>query len=366
MSKSSPHICPYCGASQVRGSSCPDCGGLQDEESRQATAAELGPWFKRDTERPFFLGCSMARMAWMIRTGHVTRRSIIRGPTTEGFWKQADRVPGIAHLFGVCHSCGERVHPKQKVCAVCQSSLFIQPPVLNESPIIPSADQPVSSEEDSISASISLVSRAQYRRIERLQNTIRFQIILLALTISLLCACVFIIIFFMNRRVVDLPEQPVVESDSSGQMDFDRLSQQQAGESGLRTLRPNAVYEDESPSATNAEVTYRNNEAQETTPVEPASEYGDEVLEEILEVMRDVTPAQQTLLRQLRIQMDRAEDRDATIGKRIDAIGRARQLIDDFLPTETDDFFRARLTVLRSEFGKVEQQILTGAVTPPS
>ena len=89
-------------------------------------------------------------------------------------------------------------------------------------------------------------------------------------------------------------------------------------------------------------------------------------LEKLLEVMRDVTPDQQELLTTLRILMDRAEDSDAAIGSRIGAINQARLFIDTFLQNETDDFFRARLIVLRSEFDKVERQIMTGAVIPPS
>ena len=366
MSESSSHICPYCGASEVTGSSCPDCGGLQDLESRQATAAELGPWFKRDPERPFFLGCSMGRMAWMIRTGHVTRRSIIRGPTTEGFWMQADRVPGVAHLLGVCHSCRERVHPRQKVCAVCQAPLFVQSMIADESPIIPIGVQPSPSESDAATASINLVSRAQYRRIERLQNTIRFQIILLVLATSLLCASIFIIFFLMNRQVNEVPEASVLQSDPVEQVETDRISQERSGETGLRILKPNTAIDLEPSSMVDPEVIPRPLDSDEDSELAPALDYGGRTLAEVLEVMRDVTPAQGALLRTLSVQMDRAEDPDAAIGERIAAIDHAQELIDEFLRTETDEFFRARLTLLGNEFEKVKQEIMTGAVSPPS
>ena len=89
------------------------------------------------------------------------------------------------------------------------------------------------------------------------------------------------------------------------------------------------------------------------------------VLEKVLEVMRDVTPAQGQLLQELRIQLDRAVDPSQSIGARLEAVKTARSRIDGFPVEETDEFFRARLTALRGEFGKIEQQVLSGSTSSP-
>ncbi|MEE2680970.1 MAG: hypothetical protein VX641_01205 [Planctomycetota bacterium] len=357
-------ICPYCGASDVTGRSCGVCGGLQDPESRQATASEIGPWYKRDPQRPFFMGCSFARMAWMIRTGHVDRRSIIRGPTTDGFWMQADRVPGIAHLFGVCHSCGERVHPKQKICAACQSPLFVPAKVGGDPPIIPVTDQPAPADSDSATDSINLVSRAQSRRIERLQNTVRLQIILLALAISLLAACLFIILFFRTGQTFQPSPTTDRASVSTERPDSDRTFSDASDLSVPLPADREAGYGIDPPSQQVPVAAFPDPSPGPGPGSKPAFEYGDQTLEEILQVMRDVTPVQAVLLRKLRVQLDRAEDPDSSVRRRRLAVERARELIEEALQTEQDEFFQARLVVLKGEFEKVGDALPPEPVDP--
>ena len=367
MSRSSSKICPYCGASRVTSAACPECGGLQDQESREATAAELGPWFTRDAGRPFFPGCSLARMSRMIRTGHVTRDSIIRGPTTGGFWMRADRVPSMAHLFGVCHGCGERVHPQQKICAACQSPLFVQSVPLDHAPASVRPQPSGDAARDSTTSSASLVSKAQYRRIERLQNTVRLQIILLALTISLLCACVFLIFYFIDRQVVPLDPQGGLRENPILEVESDQRSRDQEAESTVRIPAPETPQGEAMPPTVVSDPPSSvggSNDGDRSAYSAP--DPGEQALEEVLEVMRDVTPAQEVLLKQLRIHLDRAEDPEVAIGRRIDAVRAARRLIDDFPDADTDGFFRARLTVLRGEFDKVERQILNESAGSPS
>ena len=372
MPPSSSNICPYCGTSGLTGSSCSECGGLQDQESRDATAADVGPWFIRDPRRPFFPGCSLGRMTRMIQSGHLTRTSIIRGPVTNGFWMPADRVPGIAHLLGICHACGEAVHPKQTVCAGCHAPLMINPNGARRSGFTPAPVPADRTSSPAVGSAVDLVSRAQYRRIERLQNTVRIQLIGLALSISLLGA-VLILLFMPGlldgngesaRTDSSIAEVPAMESGRSEGSGSSADGTADASGSAfqvesipLRADPPAISAEESSPQPVEAESA--------AIGVQPTNDADSEALEKVLEVMRDVTPAQGQLLQELRIQLDRAVDPSQSIGARLEAVKTARSRIDGFPVEETDEFFRARLTALRGEFGKIEQQVLSGSTSSP-
>lgn len=112
-------ICPYCGHSQTEATRCESCRGLFEPLSRQATQNAMGPWFVRDESQPFRPGCSYETLVRLIERGRVAADSIIRGPATHQFWMRADRVPGLAHLFGLCHACGERVGRGDVCCEFC-------------------------------------------------------------------------------------------------------------------------------------------------------------------------------------------------------------------------------------------------------
>ncbi len=112
-------ICPYCGHSQTDAMRCESCRGLFEPLSRQATQNAMGPWFVRDESQPFRPGCSYETLVRLVERGRVTAGSIIRGPATHQFWMRADHVPGLAHLFGLCHSCGERVGREDVCCEFC-------------------------------------------------------------------------------------------------------------------------------------------------------------------------------------------------------------------------------------------------------
>lgn len=116
-------VCAYCGFSQISeelSERCPVCNGLQDSLSRQATQNAMGPWFVRDEHHPFRPGCSYETLVRQIDKGKVTEQSIIRGPTTNQFWQLATRVPSVAHLLGVCYSCGSRVSQQEVACPLCE------------------------------------------------------------------------------------------------------------------------------------------------------------------------------------------------------------------------------------------------------
>lgn len=112
-------ICPYCGETQPAADQCRACRGLFEPLSRQATHNEMGPWYVRDSNRPFQPGCSYETLLKLIDRKLVTRYTIVRGPTTRQFWTIARRVPGIAHLFGACHHCDASVDPEDHGCHAC-------------------------------------------------------------------------------------------------------------------------------------------------------------------------------------------------------------------------------------------------------
>ena len=119
-------VCPFCGESRDESAMCPSCGGRTDPLSRQATQNEMGPWFVRDEAQPFRPGCRIETMERWVRTGRVQADSVIRGPSTHQNWVLATRAPGVARLFGLCHSCGESVGQEEVLCRSCGTLLTIE------------------------------------------------------------------------------------------------------------------------------------------------------------------------------------------------------------------------------------------------
>jgi hypothetical protein len=81
----------------------------------------MGPWFVRDSARPFAPGCSYERLVRRIDIGDIKAATIIRGPTTRQLWAAARRVPCVAHLLGYCHACGGRVPRGAERCGGCRA-----------------------------------------------------------------------------------------------------------------------------------------------------------------------------------------------------------------------------------------------------
>lgn len=96
-----------------------------------ATQIAMGPWFVRDEKMPFAPGCSYQIIKRKAQAGKLTAESVIRGPGTHQFWMQADKVPGVAHLVGVCHQCGDTVEPNSPTCPSCHA-MFNEPQHRNE------------------------------------------------------------------------------------------------------------------------------------------------------------------------------------------------------------------------------------------
>ncbi|MGB1125252.1 MAG: hypothetical protein ACPG4Q_08600 [Phycisphaeraceae bacterium] len=119
-------LCPYCGHAQYGGDRCQACGGLFEPLSRKATQLAMGPWFVRDKNQPFRPGCNYDILKSMAKGGKLKPTSVMRGPTTRQFWSIARNVPGVAHLVGYCHECGNHVSPSDARCGECHA-IFEEP-----------------------------------------------------------------------------------------------------------------------------------------------------------------------------------------------------------------------------------------------
>lgn len=127
MAKRKLILCPYCGNTQYEPEDhCTNCGGLFDTLSRKVTQQTMGPWFVRERRNPFRPGCSYDVLKRQIERGRIKASTILRGPTTRQFWTAARRVPGVGHLLGYCHECGEHVEPTDTKCPHCNASFRIK------------------------------------------------------------------------------------------------------------------------------------------------------------------------------------------------------------------------------------------------
>jgi len=79
----------------------------------------MGPWYIRNVDHPFRPGCSYETLRKLIESKRVGLETVLRGPTTGQFWMLARRVPGVAHLLGVCHSCQAPARPDEYACRSC-------------------------------------------------------------------------------------------------------------------------------------------------------------------------------------------------------------------------------------------------------
>ena len=336
MGQEAAPICPYCGANASGSPVCSQCGGLLDEASRAATAAEIGPWFVRDESRPFFPGCSLVRLRRMIQDGQLRRESIIRGPTTSGFWVVAAKAPGVARLLGCCHHCEAEIDSNAQSCPRCSTALSIE----HQATAAPS----VAGGAEAASA-IDLIKHAQYRRIERLQSFVRLQ----AIGLAVLAGGLFVVlVVFLTGLLEEQPTQPpTMVSESTPQAE--------------PILPVEAIPPPPPPSVPTKVDQLQPESPAVSEPVNgPATQNSlaaQEALENIRRTMSKVTPEQAALLGELRVLLEGAERSSSPVPDRLESIYQAQQLIDDALTTEKSEFFRLRLQALRGEFEKARARL---------
>lgn len=116
-------VCPFCGTTaENAGVPCARCTMENSPLTRQATKARLGPWYVLQTRNPSAPGMKYSVLLSLVKKGQVTPRSIIRGPTTNQFWRFAARVKGLSRAFGICWGCGTDIEPTVDTCPHCQRS----------------------------------------------------------------------------------------------------------------------------------------------------------------------------------------------------------------------------------------------------
>lgn len=121
MAKQRILVCPVCGETQQETSECNSCKSSLDTDGLLHAEGSIGPWSIRNPDSPFLPGMTYDHLAELARRGEVELHTILRGPTTRQLWKVARRVPGIAHILGRCHSCGEHVEAQDRSCKACNT-----------------------------------------------------------------------------------------------------------------------------------------------------------------------------------------------------------------------------------------------------
>lgn len=122
-------VCPFCGlVNEFAGSPCQRCTMEDTAVTREATHAKLGGWFVYQARNPAAPGMNYVTLLALIERGRITRRSIVRGPTTGQFWRYASRVKGISREFGLCWNCGGELRSTARLCPRCK---HLQEPPIN-------------------------------------------------------------------------------------------------------------------------------------------------------------------------------------------------------------------------------------------
>ncbi len=114
-------VCPFCGQPKLATAEpCPRCTMDDTPATRQATKARIGPWYVLQNRSPSAPGMKFATLIWLVNKGHVTPRSIVRGPTTYQLWRYAAHVRGLSREWGLCYSCGGSIEKTATICVHCE------------------------------------------------------------------------------------------------------------------------------------------------------------------------------------------------------------------------------------------------------
>ena len=117
-------MCVICGHNKTGADECPECESIF-APADEATRITLGGWFVHGKADAFKPGISYEQLRKEVELAKVTGRTIVRGPTTEQFWKLAKNTQGVAHLLGSCHACGEKVAATAENCPACRASFAV-------------------------------------------------------------------------------------------------------------------------------------------------------------------------------------------------------------------------------------------------
>jgi hypothetical protein len=113
------------------------CSLEDTSATRSATRGKLGPWYVLQSRNPSAPGMNFATLMVLVQKGRVTARSVLRGPTTQQFWRHAAKVKGVSREFGLCWNCGGDITRTARACGHCKR---LQEPPLNPDVLLESAE----------------------------------------------------------------------------------------------------------------------------------------------------------------------------------------------------------------------------------
>jgi len=129
--------CPHCGCrvedarreAAILGKTTPartegqEAGAAQPEPRRAAASQEEADWEillpGGEASRPI----SFAKLIRLIKEKRVQATTVLRGPFTQGVWRQARHTPCLCRFFGTCHYCDAKVPSGVRACPSCNSDL---------------------------------------------------------------------------------------------------------------------------------------------------------------------------------------------------------------------------------------------------
>jgi len=122
--KADAALCCVCGHGKTTADECPECETIFSPPD-EVTRITVGGWFVHGKQHAYKPGMSYEQIKKEVDAGNVTARTIVRGPTTEQFWKLAKNTPGVAHLLGACQACAAKVDAGAGACHVCGASFGV-------------------------------------------------------------------------------------------------------------------------------------------------------------------------------------------------------------------------------------------------
>ncbi len=127
--------CPACGHPVELGArTCPACGqrmaaalrrsalvGGQETPADDGAAGGESPgkWAIRRPDGQPSKPLTAKALLRLVRERRLKPDTVLRGPLTNGVWRQARHVPRLCRVFGVCHYCEAKLPPKAPRCPKC-------------------------------------------------------------------------------------------------------------------------------------------------------------------------------------------------------------------------------------------------------
>jgi hypothetical protein len=113
-------LCPFCGTfNSGVGQPCNGCNVQDNPATRAASSQKSGPWSVLRADSASAQEMTFADLQKMIQAGHLSARSVVRGPTTGQLWRLASKIRGLSREFGLCYCCSGDIENSETVCPHC-------------------------------------------------------------------------------------------------------------------------------------------------------------------------------------------------------------------------------------------------------